>query len=522
MNEAARPQGRLSTQTWITATFILVLTTLGSKALGLVRDVLAAKLFGAGADVDAFMVASTLGAATAGIGSALAATVVPAYRRVLVARGPREAGAFAGGAVGLTVVLTGLVMGMLVAAPRLFVNLVTPSLPEPTAQLAAELVRWLAGFVLGINLIYIFSAVYNALEHFTIPSVMDFSSNVFVLAILILFAAPLGIRAMALGLDVGTLVVAAAVALPILLRGIARLNFRFNDPALREAALLAIPVFLWELSSQGTAVIENFFAASLEPGSISVLGYAKRLSVIVVSLFAVNIARAVFPALSRFVSEGRIADAKDLFLKLSRQYVVGFVPIGLAMIFFRREIVGLAFQRGAFDAAATERTAAALALYAVGVVVMAGVPIVIRTCYAFGDTATPLVANLQALLVMGGLTYLLAPRLGVAGIALSSSLALTFSVLAIGYRLRARFRGLQLRDLARTTVAAIACGVLALVPLQAITWARPEPWTGFWALAGGVTAFLALYFVLGWYLAPSEVRTLWVSLRGEFQGSRKP
>ncbi|MGH2400641.1 MAG: lipid II flippase MurJ, partial [bacterium] len=163
MSEAhVQPQSRLSTQTWITASFILVLTTLGSKALGLVRDVLAAKLFGAGPQVDAFMVASTLAAATAGIGSALAATVVPAYRRVLVARGSGEAAVFAGGAVGLTLVLSTLIMGMLVVAPRFFVALVTPSLPAATAELAAELVRWLAGFILGINLFYIFSAVYNA------------------------------------------------------------------------------------------------------------------------------------------------------------------------------------------------------------------------------------------------------------------------------------------------------------------------------------------------------------------------
>jgi putative peptidoglycan lipid II flippase len=503
----------LSSQTWISAAAILVFTTLISKGLGVLREVLVASYFGASAQVDAFMVAVTLTALVAGIGSALSAALIPAYRRTLAGDGPARASRLAGAAVGLTLALSiGLVFLMVVAA-RPLVGLVAPALPEGTARLAVELTWWLTGVVLGINMIYILGAIYNALEHFKIPAFMDLASNVCVLLVLVSLSATMGIRALALGLCAGSLLVATAMAAPIFLRGMVSFTPSFWSAGVRQLTVLAAPVFLWELLSQAAGIVENFFGATLEEGSISTLGYAKRLSVLVVSLLAVNVARAVFPVLSKLVADGKLAEAKDIFVKLSRQHVVAFVPVTMALMYFRQEIVGVAFMRGAFDAGAAEKTAAILLFYAVGVVPLAAIPFCIRACYAFSDTMTPLMASAVGLGAMGGLNYVLTPRLGVMGIALSTSLALVPSVVIMGRTLARRLGGLELGQLLKVVGLATACGAAALVPVAALQSYASARWDGFAGLAIGLAIYVVCYFILGWVAMRREVRTLWMFLR---------
>ncbi len=506
-------EASLSTQTWISATFILVFTTLISKALGFLRDVLVANYFGASAQVDAFMVAVTLATLAGGVGSALSVTLIPVYRRALTTGGPAKAGRLAGGAISLTFVLSITLILVLVIFSGPLVGFIAPSLPEETAHLAVELTRWLTGLVLGLNMIYVLSAVYNALEHFKIPAFMDLASNVCVLLALLFLSEAMGIRALALGLAVGTLLVGAAMAVPLLLRGIASFALKFWTAGVREVTVLAAPVLFWELLSQTGGIVENFFGAMLDVGSISALGYAKRLSVLVVSLLAVNIARAAFPILSKLIAEKKLAEARDILVKLSRQYVVAFVPVSIALMYFRQEIVGVVFMRGAFDATAAERTSAVLVFYAAGVVLSAAIPVCIRACYAFSDTVTPLVASTAGLATIAGLNYILVSRLGVTGIALSTTLGLIPGIAIMGWILARRLGGLDLGELLRVVGAATGCGAVALVPVAVLQNNAAARWDGFAGLAMGLAIYFTSYIALGWIVMQREVRTLWMLLR---------
>jgi putative peptidoglycan lipid II flippase len=511
---AADPrESGFSTQTWISATFILVFTTLLSKALGLLRDVLVASYFGASPQVDAFMVAVTLATLVGGTGFALSAALIPAYRRALAAEGPHGASRLAGGAIGLTLLLSLSLIFVLVIAPRPLVRMVAPALPEATAALAVEMIWWLSGLMLGLNLIYIFGAVYNALEHFKIPAYMDLASNVCVLLALVFLSGRLGIRALALGLGVGTLLVVAAIAIPLFRRGVVSFNVGFRIAGVRHIAVLAAPVFLWELLSQATGIVENAFGSTLEAGSIAVLGYAKRLSVLAVTLVAVNIARAVFPVLSRLISEHRLGEAKDLFVKLSRQYMLVFVPMSVALMYFRQEIVTVVFMRGAFDAEAAGKTSAVLLFYAAGVVPMVAIPVCIRACYAFSDTVTPLVASGAGLVALGALNYVLVPSFGVKGIAVSTTLALVPSVAIMAGVLGRRLGGLDVQELSKVGVLATACSVAALVPVAALQAQLLERPDGLVGLTIGLGIYFVTYVTLGWYAMGKEVRALWVLLR---------
>lgn len=500
-----------STQTWISATSILVLTTLLSKGLGVLRDALVARYFGASAQVDAFMVAVTLPVLLGGVGFAFSAAFIPLYRRTIAegrsAQGPR----LAGGAVIVTLALSGLVAAIMIVIPRHLIGLVAPGLPSETAALAARLLRLLALLVFGLNLFHILSAIYNALEHFRIPAYTDLASNVFVLLALVLLAPTMGIGALALGMVIGSLMVVAGMSVPVMLRRV--ITFRSNlwSPGLAQLMALAAPVFVVEILSNVTAVVENFFGSHLGPGTISALGFAKRLTVMVVSLLAINIARAVFPALSRFASEQSLAQAKDLFTRLTLQYAVTFIPISIAFTYFRDDIIRLVFLRGAFDAVAAAKTSAAFLYFSAGLPLATAVPIFVRGCYAFGDTKTPLKAMLVGLGALVALNSLFVPLLGIGGIALSTDLSLIPGLALMAAALARRLGTFDFGALAMTVGFATVCGVVALIPLVGLRQLGIPP--GGVALLIETPLYLAGYFGLGWFLMPREMRSLWAMLR---------
>ncbi len=504
-----------SQQTWVTATFILVFTTLLSKGLGVLRDALVARYFGATAQVDAFMIAVTLPGLVGGIGFALSTAFIPVYRRAVaegrVAQGPQ----LAAGAVAVTLGLSGLMMAVIILFPRQLIGLVAPALPPETATLAVHLVRLLALLVLGLNLFHILGGIYNALEHFRIPAYTDLASNVFVLLALVLLSPTMGIGALALGTIAGSLMVVAGLAIPILHRRAITFSLGLWSPDLAQVVVLAAPVFLIEVLSYATTVIENFFGTGLGPGAVSALGFAKRLTVVIISLLAINVARAVFPVLSRFASERNPADARDLFAKLTYQYAVAFIPASIALMYFREDIIRFVFLHGAFDATALTKTSAAFLYYSAGLPLATAAPIFVRACYAFSDSKTPLKAAVLGLLVLVALNALLTPLLGIVGIALSTSLSLIPGLVLMGASLTHRLGDIDFGALTKTIGLATACAVAALGPLVGLREIGISQ-GGIARFAIEITFYFAVYFGLGWFVMQREVRTFWRMLRPRF------
>jgi len=521
MNDAVQPvtrptaesEGRLfSTQTWISATFILVLTTLLSKALGVLRDALVARYFGASAQVDAFMVAVTLPALVGAIGLAFSAAFIPLYRRTVAEGRPSQGPRLAGGAFVLTLVLSSFVTAVMVLIPQYLIGVAAPDLPFETAALAARLLRLLALLVIGLNLFHMLGAIYNAREHFRIPAYTDLASNVFVLLALVLLSPTLGIGALALGMVAGSLIVVAGMLIPIVGHRVITFGSQvWGSGDLTQLMTLAAPVFVVELLSNVTAIVENYFGSRLDPGTISALGFARRLTIMVVSLLAINIARAVFPALSRFASEQSLAQAKDLFTKLTYQFAVTFVPISIAFIYFREDIIRVVFLRGAFDAVAAAKTSTAFLYYSVGLPLATAVPIFVRGCYAFGDTRTPLKAMLVGLLVLVTLNSLLTPLLGIVGIVLSTDLAWIPGLVWMATALTRRMGPFDFGMLTKTVGLTLVCGVVALVPLVGLQ--QLDIPRGAVTLGIKTPVYLACYFAVGRFLMQREIRSLWQMFR---------
>jgi len=160
-----------------------------------------------------------------------------------------------------------------------------------------------------------------------------------------------------------------------------------------------------------------------------------------------------------------------LILALSLPAAVGLVVLG-------RPLTTLVLQRGAFDAAATDRVYWALQFLALGLVTHSALEVVARLFYAQQDMWTPFWVALGGLLLNASVGNWLLPSLAHGAIALANSLGAGFQVLCLLLIARYKLGGIEGRKLATSLLqAGFASAVMAVAVMGA---------QSIW-LSGGVT-----------------------------------
>jgi putative peptidoglycan lipid II flippase len=143
------------------------------------------------------------------------------------------------------------------------------------------------------------------------------------------------------------------------------------------------------------------------------------------------------------------------------------IPATVGLMLLAPPIVKLIFERGAFTAADTAATAAAVQFYALGLIGYSVVRICSPVFYALGQNRTPVIVSGITVLANAALNVALVGVMGYRGLALGTSIAALFNAGLLLFLLRRRLRGIEgrrvLGSLARIALASIAMGVVAAV-----------------------------------------------------------
>ena len=497
----------LSKQPWISAAFLLLLTSIISKAFGFFREILIAKNFGISSQVDAYLVAISIPVLIGGtIGSAFAISIVPLYHK-MINNSLKEANDFLKTVFSFTIIVSIALIFTVNFMSEAIIKIIAPSLPVSTMKSAVELTKWLSLLLLGYSLFNVLSSIYNALHHFKIPAFTDMFSNLFIIIALVLLSSLLGIYALVIGVIVSIYFSLLIFVFYLLKQGIVGFNLDFKSNKFKEFIIFIAPVMVFMFFLQISSIVENFFASSLKGGSIAALGYAKRLYDIIPTLIIANIAKAVFPTFSTLFLEQKIDELRDLIVKLNKQFIIYFLPVSFMLIFFRKEIIRVVFMRGAFNELALEMTSGAFMFYAMGLTASTLVPIFFRLCYAFSDTVTPLIAVFSGSVFMCLLNYFLTPVMGITGIALTNSLTVLLTLFVLGIFVRKKLGGLNIKGFAKSFIISFICATLALLPFLKFTNSNP-----YYFIFLAILYFI-FYFILGWFIAKSEFKVVWFSFK---------
>jgi putative peptidoglycan lipid II flippase len=487
---------------------VILLFALG-KLTGLIRIRLVSVAFGTSSAFDAFTAANQLPEVffTVIAGGALAAAFIPVYSSYLTSRSAKDSARLANTI--LTLVL--LVLSAISALGILFASWLTrvvlvPGFPPETQALTADIMRVILLQTTLFGISGVLSSILNAHQHFALPALAPVALDVGYIIGLLLFVPQIGI----LGLAWGT-VLGALLHITIQMPALRHYNFRYR-PALavkmrgvREIVRLMIP----RIFTLGAIQVADLFiirlTSGLAVGSTSGYFYAYALMQLPETLFATAIALVVFPTMAELYNAGDLEGLKHLAVQTLSIIWFLTIPAAAGMVLLGRPVISFLLQGGQFDDVSAQLVYAVLVIFSLRIVSEGTVEVVARLFYAQHNTVVPMLAYIGWLLVNVLLAFWLIDELGIAALALASTVAFTFLAVVL-YLLNSRaLGGLGERTLAVSGARAIAATTGMSVVILGIGRIIVQPIL-FLVVGGAVGA--VTYLLLSTLLGGREIQHL--------------
>src|SRR5438045_2421052 len=507
------------------ATGIVGLAVMCSRILGLIREQIFAGLFGAGRNLDAFLMAFRLPNLLRDLFAegALSTAFITTFAGKIAKEGDESAWRLANKVATLTAVFMSVVTLLgIVFAPQLVDLLTWWSWPPDKTALTILLTRIMWPFMLLVSLAALVMGMLNAKHIFGPPAM---ASSYFNLGSIISGVAigwwldpRFGARSLT-GLAIGTLIGGLwqlTAQFPSLRRvGYSyRADFHWRDQGVRTVLTLMAQAVIAASAVQVNVLINSGFAASLGTGPVSLLHIAFRLMQLPLGIFGVAIGTVTLPLVSKSAALGNTAEFRATLARGMRLAFLLTVPSAIGLAMLASPIISVIYQHGRFTAEMTRQTAGALQYYAIGLVAYSALKVLTPAFYAIGKRNTPMIISFVAIGVNLFLNWLFTFRLGWGhrGLAFSTSIVATINFLLLYALMWRQTRGLESRRL----FAGLAKICLAGLLLALICWLANYWWLDAWehllffkklfGLFATILVSAAVFFGVAFLLRVDEVR----------------
>jgi putative peptidoglycan lipid II flippase len=506
------------------ATGIVGIAILCSRVLGLIREMVFAGLFGAGKNLDAFLMAFRLPNLLRDLFAegALSTAFITTFSKKIAVEGDESAWRLANKVATLTAVFMSAVSLLgIIFAPQLVDLLTWGSWSPDKTALTILLTRIMWPFMLLVSLAALVMGILNAKHVFGPPamasSYFNLGSIIGGVAIGWWLDPHFGARSL-IGLAIGTLIGGAWQLMgqfPSLRRvGYKyRADFQWRDEGVRTVLTLMAPAVIAASAVQVNVLINSGFAASLGNGPVSWLNIAFRLMQLPLGIFGVAIGTVTLPLVSKSAAVGDMDEFRTILARGMRLAFLLTIPSAIGLAMLASPIISVIYQHGRFTAEMTQQTAGALQFYAVGLVSYAVLKVLTPAFYAIGHRNTPMVVSFLAVGTNLFLNWLFTFRLGWGhrGLAFSTSLVATINFVLLYALMRRHTRRLETRQLLIDLGKICVAGAL----LALVCWAANHWWLNAWAqlrffaklcaLLAAIALGMITFFVGAFLLRVSEV-----------------
>ena len=419
--------------------------TLASRILAFARDVLIARIFGAGMATDAFFVAFKLPNMLRRLFAegAFSQAFVPIFGEYKNRRGHEETKLLVDHVVTLLAIILFIVTLIGIIAAPILVYLSAPGFvqePEKFA-LTVQLLRITSPYIFFISLVAVAAAILNTYNKFWVPAFAPILLNLCFIAAA-LWLAPYchpPVLALAWAVFVAGFV-QLAFQLPFLKKIGMLPTIRLN---LKDAGVWRVikqmgPAVFGVSIAQISLLINTIFASFLVAGSVSWLYYADRLMEFPSGVLGAAIGTILLPSLSRHHANNSPEEYSKLLDWGLRLTFMLTLPAALALGMIAVPILATFFQHGAFAVHDVLMTRNALVGYSVGLIGIISVKVLAPGFYARQDIRTPVKIGIATLLATQLMNLLFIGWLQHAGLALSIGLGSCLNSGILFYLLRKR------------------------------------------------------------------------------------
>ena len=417
-----------------------------TRIAGMLNQSVASSSFGAGARMDAYFVVYTLPTVLAYllIGG-IEASVIPIYTRVRTQGNKEQATRLFSTVLNLLLVSTVLLTALLIVFRRQTISFTAPALDPFRAGVAADLAPFIYPVFALMVIVGILESIFNAEGQFGWPAYAGMLVPLAMAFLVILAGKTQGVVVLCIGMVLGL-----CMQLGVYMIRAKRANLVYRPvidlhmPEVGSIFKAFWPVLLGGLIAQASPLVDQAFASLLSAGSISALSYALKIVSIFTGVIFASVGRAALPYLSRQAA----ANDMKAFKQTLRLYLwvvgIGTGVLSMTMFLLAHPIVQILFQRGAFSADDTNRTAITLVGFVYGLVPMALGFIGARAFSALGKTRVLIWISVFSVIANAVLDDIFAHFWQSQGIALSTSAVYLGTMLILFITLSRMLGGLNL------------------------------------------------------------------------------
>lgn len=402
----------------VTAVGILV------KLVAMGKEIAVAGVYGRSDAMDAFLAAALLPSLLVNlISESMNQALVPTLIRVREKEGhDRAQQLLSSSMLWMCLLLTAASILMALTA-RGFFPLIASQFPVAKLALSIRLFYGLLPIVLITGIATNCTAVLNTFDRFAWPALAPMVISAVTIFAALTLGVRLGIWALVYGTVTGSLIHAAAVAGMMEAHGYKfRLRWHGMTDATREVAHQYGPVLLSAVLASGGLLVDQSMAAMLPSGSVSALVYGNRFVSVIMALLAGAVSTGVTPYFSHMIAQRDWRGCRHTIRTWVRLTALVSVPVAVLLIVASHFAVRTTFQHGAFGPRDTGVVASVMAMYAIQIPFVVTSRVFYRFIVAMRRTDLVLRCGILNLILDVALNLILMRRLGVAGIALATSL----------------------------------------------------------------------------------------------------
>jgi putative peptidoglycan lipid II flippase len=500
--------------------------TLVSRILGFVREMVFARVMGAGMAADAFALAfliPNLFRRLFGEG-AFSQGFVPLFARRLDGEGGmEEAKRFAEEVQAVFLPVLILITAVFMVAMPAFVELIASGWRDDPVkfQLAVDLTTITFPYLIFISMVSLFSGILNSLTRFAAAAFAPALLNIALIVALLVVPSggPATAFAMAWAVIAGGVV---QLALLVVATRRAGLTLRFLPPKMtprvKELFILILPATLGAGGYYISQLFYAYFATSLPQGSLVYLSQADRLNQLPLALVGSALGTAILPAISRHIGAGEDRQAANIQGRATELAMLLTIPAAVALSVAAGPIMTVLFEGGRFTAADAAVSALVLSIIVAGLPAYVMIKVLAPGFFGRKDMWTPLWITAASLAAGVAANFALVPVIGIAALAATTAGAAWINAVALYVILvrrgHFRFEGwLVVRLVKQLIAAAIMAG--AIVAVQ-------TAFTGFFSGSAGqrvvataalVAAGAVAYFAIAWFSGAMDKEDLLILLR---------
>jgi putative peptidoglycan lipid II flippase len=323
----------------------------------------------------------------------LSASFIPVYSELLGRGRTAEAGRVAGAMFALLLAVAGAIALTGIALAPALVSLFTPGFTGERRELTIAIVRIIFPMT-GLLVLSAWAlAILNSHRRFFLPYFAPVLWNASIIGALFAFGGRVELDALLSAAAWGALLgglLQFLVQVPLVLKLTREIKLTTgrSEPGFREVLRNAGPAILGRGVVQLSGYVDMVLASLLAIGAVASLRYAQTLYILPISLFAMSIAAAELPELSRERGAGAQA-LRERVVAAGRRSMLFVVPSLVAFLALGEILVAGLYQSGQFGAGEVRLVWLVLAAYALGLLASTSTRIYQSAFSALRDTRTP-------------------------------------------------------------------------------------------------------------------------------------